>query len=149
VTRVRRAGAADVDAVTRLERRLFGADGWSRAGVVEELTGPLRQAFVAVDDEDRADGNEVVGYAVLLVVAEVADLQRIAVRDGHRRGGVATALLRACDLSGVERVVLEVRADNEAALAFYGRHCFAEVARRRRYYADGTDAVVMQRDLRV
>jgi [ribosomal protein S18]-alanine N-acetyltransferase len=38
-----------------------------------------------------------------------------------------------------------VRADNLAAIAFYRREGFAEIARRRSYYVDGTDAVVMQR----
>ena len=36
---------------------------------------------------------------------------------------------------------------NAAALAFYAAEGFTEVARRRRYYRDGADAVVMQRDL--
>ncbi len=142
MTRVRQAAAADVDAVAELEQQTFGGDAWSRASVAEELTGKLRQAFVAVDDAD-----EVCGYVLLLVVGDVADVQRIAVRDGRRRRGVATRLLGACDLSGLERVVLEVRADNDAARAFYRRHGFDEVARRRRYYADGTDAVVLERVL--
>jgi ribosomal-protein-alanine N-acetyltransferase len=41
-------------------------------------------------------------------------------------------------------VTLEVRASNEAALAFYGRHGFAPVAIRRGYYEDnGEDALVL------
>jgi [ribosomal protein S18]-alanine N-acetyltransferase len=140
VTRVRQAQAADVDAVAALEQQTFGGDAWSRASVADELTGPLRQAFVAVDE-----AGEVCGYVVLLGVGDVADLQRIAVRHDRRRRGVATALLSACDLSGLGRVVLEVRSDNGAARAFYLRHGFDEVARRRSYYADGTDAVVLER----
>jgi ribosomal-protein-alanine N-acetyltransferase len=81
----------------------------------------------------------------VLGLGDVADLQRIAVAETHRRRGVAAALLGACDLSAYGRVVLEVRADNEAALAFYCRHGFTEVSRRRGYYADGADAVEMQR----
>jgi ribosomal-protein-alanine acetyltransferase len=140
VTRVRPATLGDVDAVTRLERDVFGADAWSRESVVAELTGPHRQALVAV-----GDGGEVCGYVVLLHAGDVADLQRIAVAPSVRRRGVGAALLRGCDLAGVDRVLLEVRADNEAALAFYGRHGFGRIARRRRYYADGADAVVLQR----
>jgi ribosomal-protein-alanine N-acetyltransferase len=45
-------------------------------------------------------------------------------------------------------VLLEVRADNGPALAFYARTGFAEIHRRRRYYRDGTDAIVLELDLR-
>jgi ribosomal-protein-alanine N-acetyltransferase len=42
---------------------------------------------------------------------------------------------------------LEVAAGNVAALALYRAAGFAEVGRRVRYYADGSDALVMRRDL--
>jgi ribosomal-protein-alanine N-acetyltransferase len=139
-SRVRPATEADIDAVAALETALFGDDAWSRDSVLHELTHPLRQAYVAVDD-----AGEVCGYVVVLGVGDVADLQRIAVADAQRGRGVAATLLGACDLSAFERVVLEVHAGNAAALAFYRRHGFAEISRRRGYYADGSDAVVMQR----
>jgi [ribosomal protein S18]-alanine N-acetyltransferase len=138
--RVRRASADDVDAVTALEAEIFGDDAWSRDSVLHELTHPLRHAHVAVDD-----AGQVCGYVAVLGVGQVADLHRIAVSEAMRRRGVAAALLDACDLSPYERVVLEVRADNGAALAFYRRYGFAEISRRRGYYADGADAVVMRR----
>ena len=138
--RVRPATEADVDAVAELESAIFADDAWSRDSVLHELTQSLRQAHVAVDEAE-----EICGYVVVLGVGDVADLQRVAVADTHRRRGVAAALLDACDLHAHARVVLEVRAYNEAALAFYGRSGFAEISRRRGYYADGADAVVMQR----
>ena len=42
-------------------------------------------------------------------------------------------------------MLLEVSARNTGALAFYGAEGFTEIARRRRYYRDGADAVVMER----
>jgi ribosomal-protein-alanine N-acetyltransferase len=48
---------------------------------------------------------------------------------------------------GVDWVLLEVSAVNAAALAFYARTDFVEIDRRRRYYRDGSDAVVMRRSL--
>ncbi|MDQ4008192.1 MAG: ribosomal protein S18-alanine N-acetyltransferase [Actinomycetota bacterium] len=142
MTRVRRATDVDVDAVAALEVEVFGADAWSAASVAGELTGPGRQALVAVDDS-----GAVCGYVVVLLVGDVADLQRVAVAPALRRRGVASALLAGCHV-GAARMLLEVRADNAGALAFYDRHGFAEIARRRRYYADGADAVVMKREVR-
>jgi ribosomal-protein-alanine N-acetyltransferase len=42
---------------------------------------------------------------------------------------------------------LEVSERNAAARALYAAAGFAEVGRRRRYYADGADALVLRRDL--
>ena len=45
--------------------------------------------------------------------------------------------------------MLEVRADNEAALGMYDGRGFAALSRRRGYYEQGTvDAVVMRKTLR-
>jgi [ribosomal protein S18]-alanine N-acetyltransferase len=139
VTSFRPATDADVDAVAALEADIFGADAWSPASVREEVTAASRQCFVAVED------GEIRGYVVVRDAGDVADLQRIAVAPAMRRRGLAAQLLRRCDVSAYDRTLLEVRADNVAAIAFYRREGFSEIARRRTYYADGTDAVVMQR----
>ena len=44
-------------------------------------------------------------------------------------------------------MMLEVSAANEAALAFYLRRGFARISTRPRYYRDGSDALVLSRDL--
>lgn len=139
--RIRPAVAEDIDAVVALERELFGADAWSAPSVVEELTGPRRRALVAVDAE------VVVGYAVTLLAGDVVDLQRVAVAPPHRRTGAACRLLEelagAALADGAERMLLEVSAANEGALAFYAARGFGEIDRRPRYYRDGSDALVL------
>ncbi len=140
---LRSAGAADVAAVVVLERELFGADAWSQAQVREELLGERRRAWVA--------GEEVAGYAVTLLAGAVADLQRIGVHPAHRRRGLAARLLGAAvdaaRADGAVRLLLEVSEANAAAIGFYSAQGFAEIDRRRRYYRDGTAALVLQRPL--
>jgi len=142
---LRPASAADASALAGLETDLFGPDAWSPATVLAELEGPRRTALVAVEGED------VVGYAVALPSADLADLERIAVRADRQRRGTARALLDAllarATEKGADRMLLEVSATNAAALAFYGAAGFAKIDRRRRYYRDGSDAVVMLRRL--
>ena len=137
--------ADDVAAVAALERRAFGPDAWSEHAVAEELAAPGRHALVA------QDGGALVGYAVTRVVDEVADVQRVVVADDARRGGVATRLvqelLTRASAAGVRTALLEVSADNRAALDFYAGLGFAEIDRRPAYYRDGSDALVMQRHL--
>jgi len=139
VTSIRPATDADVDEVAALEAEIFGTDAWSPASVRAEVVAASRQCFVAVDD------GEIRGYVVVRDAGDVADLQRIAVTPPMRRRGLGARLLRHCDVSAYDRTLLEVRADNVAAIGFYSREGFTEIARRRSYYADGTDAVVMQR----
>jgi ribosomal-protein-alanine acetyltransferase len=146
VTSVRRADPADLDGLASLERVVFGHGAWSPRSLEEELerSGQGRLLLVA------ADGGEVVGYAALSYSDGFADLLRVAVHPDRRRHGVAR---RLCDeiLAGVgpacTRVLLEVAADNLAAMALYSRLGFAEIDRRRRYYGGLVDAVVMERVL--
>lgn len=141
---VREAGPADVPAVVALEAANLGRDAWSEGLVAEGVAGRLPTVHYLVADAEGA----VVGHAVASVVDEVAELQRISVDAGHRRSGLATLLLDAVRVlaraGGAERLLLEVREDNAGALAFYARRGFTEIARRRRYYADGATAVVLE-----
>jgi len=143
--RLRPATAADARALATLERTFFGGDAWSEAAVLGELEGPGRHSVVAVEGED------VLGYAVTMRSADLVDLQRIGVRPDRQRGGVARALLEEvledAIAQGVNRMLLEVSAVNAAALGFYAAAGFVEIDRRRRYYRDGSDAVVMRRSL--
>jgi len=93
----------------------------------------------------------VVGYAAASLFADVSELQRIAVVPTGRRTGIGSALLarieREARLRYSERLLLEVREDNAGACAFYAARGFHEIARRARYYADGTTAVVLEKEL--
>lgn len=148
-TPLRPARTADVDRVAALEADIFGLDAWTPSQIGEELSAPGRAMLVATGAHDA----EVIGYAVLGVTDEVADLLRIAVAHRVRRSGVAAALLahliRAAAAAGAERMLLEVSVANTAAIGFYGHVGFAQIHRRVSYYRDGTDALVLQRGLRV
>jgi ribosomal-protein-alanine N-acetyltransferase len=144
---VRPATDADVDAIAASEAANLGPDAWSRALVAEGVGGRLPTVHYLVAEE----GGRVVGHAVASLAGDIAELQRIAVAEGHRRRGVAVALLaRVLALAGeseADRVLLEVREDNAAALGFYAAQGFVEVDRRPRYYRGGATAVVLRRAL--
>lgn len=86
-----------------------------------------------------------------LLVAEVlapeAELHLIGVAPSARGRGLASALLRACRAEaralGAERLYLEVASRNAPALSLYQRQGFTVVGRRRGYYRDGDDALLL------
>ncbi len=143
--RVRPATEADVAAVAASEADNLGADAWSHGLVEEGVAGRLPTVHYLVAEDD----GRVLGHAVASLAGDIAELQRIAVAGEHRRSGIASALLDEvlvlATTGGADRVLLEVREDNTAALAFYAARDFVEVDRRRRYYRDGATAVVLRR----
>ncbi|MFL6091000.1 MAG: ribosomal protein S18-alanine N-acetyltransferase [Aeromicrobium sp.] len=142
---IRLADTTDIEAIAGLEREIFGADAWSVAQVAADVEAPLRPVVVA-----EVEG-VVVGYAVIALAGDIADLMRIAVRESFRRAGVASRLSddveRLGAAAGAARMALEVAASNAAAQDFYGARGYLEIARRRAYYANGDDALVMVRAL--
>jgi ribosomal-protein-alanine acetyltransferase len=150
--RLRPATSDDVPAVASLESDVFAMEAWSAETVASELVGSGRVALVAEEDAVGVEGaGRLVGYLVLMTAGDVADLNRIAVRPGSQRAGVASALLAAgierVRKQGAQRLLLEVAEGNEAALSFYARRGFMEISRRDRYYRDGGAALVMERRL--
>jgi len=143
---IRIATSSDLDAIMAIERANFPDDAWSRDAMASELGNPNGRYLVALD------GDEVIGYAGLRAVGDQADVQTIAVREDHRRRGVALALMREllaeAASRGAETTFLEVRADNLPAQTLYARLGFVAFTIRPGYYPGGVDAIVMQRRMR-
>lgn len=142
---LRRMVPADVPAVHALERRLFPVDAWPLEMFTAELAQPVCRYWVAEQD------GAIVGYAGLMCLPPVGDVQTIAVVPEHEGRGIGSALLRtlhdrARELGATE-VLLEVRADNPRAQRLYRRVGYEQIHVRPRYYRDGADALIMRLDL--
>lgn len=136
-----RAIAADAPALAQLSARCFAHGAWDEPAFVAELERPFAEVWLAL-----ADG-ELVGYAVAWFVGDDGELLTLGTDPAARRRGVGRALVervkRSARERGVRSVTLEVREPNLAARGLYEGCGFATIDRRRRYYADGTDACVM------
>lgn len=142
---LRSATLDDAPEIAAADRALFAVDAWSLPSVVGQISGHGSFAVVAVSD------GELLGYAMTMRADEVVDLQRIGVLPSHQRKGIARRLLAAAidqaRADGGDRMLLEVSSTNHVALAFYAAEGFVEMDRRRRYYRDGSDALVLGRSL--
>ena len=132
---------SDLPQVIAIERRAFPAP-WSLSMFVLELSKPSEIALSA-----RRDGR-IVGYVICARYDEALHIMNIAVDPGHRRRGVASALLDEVIARGGADAsyTLEVRVSNLGAIVLYERYGFRAVGTRPRYYADnGEDAIIMWR----
>jgi len=126
---------------------------WSR----HQLAEVLQESRVGVLGLELA--GELVAYAVVARLPFDAELQAMLVAPEWRRHGLGASLLQAVIDQArqweAERLLLEVRAGNAAALQLYLCAGFVEEGRRRGYYppleeatdASREDAVLMSRRL--
>jgi ribosomal-protein-alanine N-acetyltransferase len=140
----------DVEAVQILDAELFGATAWTPAAFWSELAAGPTRWYVVAESLGPDDAGALAGYAGLLVPGPEADVQTIAVAPSAQGRGVGTRLLRALTAraarSGARSLLLEVRADNAAAIALYEREGFERISVRSRYYQPGdVDAWIMRR----
>lgn len=91
------------------------------------------------------------GMVLARVAGEEAELLTLAVVPANQCHGLGRALLDAALREtrdrGARAVFLEVSEANQPARGLYAAAGFVEVGRRRRYYADGTDALVLRTGL--
>lgn len=141
---LRSARGTDLPGLARLEAASF-PDPWSERMLASAIADLFSLVLVAEADGPAAEG--LAGYAVFRRGADEAELLSLAVAPEARRHGlgrrlVEDGLARVRD-EGARTCYLEVRPGNEPAVALYRRLGFRQVGRRRAYYRDGSDALVM------
>lgn len=138
---IRELGRDELDAVACLEKRELS--GWSRQSVEEELDRHASITLAAVD------GGQIVGWCCARFVEEEAELLKICVAEKYRRYRCGTELLKVLQHrlqeEGVERIYLEVRSKNEAAVSFYSQLGFTPAGRRISYYTRPSDDALVLR----
>jgi ribosomal-protein-alanine N-acetyltransferase len=142
----RDAHAVDLDAIAALERAAFPVP-WKREYFEVEIGAAHRFNRVAIGPK-----GDLAGYVFCAFAAGELHVNKIATSENHRRRGIASYLmdevLGFAEAALVEEIYLEVRVSNRPARAFYAGLGFREAGRRRRYYLDGEDALVLVRDMR-
>lgn len=136
----------DVPAVGALEHKLFPIDTWPVQMFLDELSQPETRRYLVAETSDG-----IVGYAGLMCIEPIADVQTIAVVPEHEGRGIGstllTQLIEEARHRGAADVLLEVRADNPRAQQLYVRFGFEQIHVRPRYYRDGVDAFIMRLQL--
>ena len=138
---------ADVAVLSAIEREVF-SDPWPQSAFREVLGVDNRVNLIL------EISGEITGYILAQCVADEVQIQNIAVRKAWQRRGFGAILLRRAEEEGRSRgalcAILDVRAQNVAALALYERFGYRMIGRRRNYYQRPVDdALILFRRLDV
>ncbi len=136
-----------IDGVLRIEKKCFPDEPWTRKMFESELENIISAFIVGVDE----NSGDVVCYGGMWIIADIAEITNIAVAPNARRQGLGektlNILLDVCRERGLAAVNLEVRENNAAALALYEKLGFEAVGRRKKYYNNKYDAILMTKEL--
>jgi ribosomal-protein-alanine N-acetyltransferase len=130
---LRRTQNSDLGKLALLHAACFPDDAWDSAALATILAMPGTEGHIAC-----FGAAEICGLLITQSLGEDAEILTLGVAPARRRRGIAQALLtdffaRARD-AGATRVVLEVAADNAAALALYQSLDFVRQGTRQNYY---------------
>lgn len=121
----------DIDAVLAIQAQSPEIAPWS-AWDYERVARKEMAGWVAVVEQN------IVGFLIARRVVSDIEILNFAVAASIRRSGVGSALLsQAIEWArsfAAQKVLLEVRISNLAAIRFYEKHSFEVVGRRPRYY---------------
>ena len=140
---IRRMKPCDLEQVADLEKTCF-QDHWS----YQLLEAGIHNSYDAYYVWEQ--GDRIVGYCCLRILAGEGEIQRIAVLPDCRRLGIGRKMMEAMVSHAIANQVyaisLEVRESNHAARKLYNSFGFAAEAVRRGYYHNPPeDAIVMWR----
>lgn len=140
---ITRAISRDLDRILEIEAACF-MDPWPRQSFEDELNNSDARLLLLRLDET----SMVAAFIDYWRVLDEVHLMDIAVDPAYQRKGLAQQLIDHMlkDPHGegeVARALLEVRTSNLPAITLYRRLGFKEVGRRKGYYPDGEDALVM------
>ncbi len=165
--KIRRAQESDLGQLTALSEAAGEAAHWTRQQWLDifHSQNPPRLAWIAEVGTAGVEGTEgkatgtaeaelrAVGFLVAQNGGPEWELENIAVLPEFRRKGVAGGLLAALLAHArallAERILLEVRASNHAAIRLYHASGFQLLARRREYYRNPhEDAMILKYSFR-
>lgn len=142
---IRKMTIQDLDQIMLIEKEAFSLP-WSRQAYENELKNQYATYFVL-------DMEGCIGaYGGIWVVFDEAHITNVAVAVKYRGSGCGKTLMKELEKSaikkGADRILLEVRPSNLAALNMYSGLGYKATGLRKQYYSDnGEDAVIMTKFL--
>lgn len=134
--------AEDIDQVLEIEAKSF-PHPWLRQHFIDELNSFYGFPYSAFDSSGR-----LIAYICPMLLLDEGHIMNVAVDPSFRGSGVGRLLVQRvlddCRAGNASYVSLEVRESNLSAISLYRKMGFVDMGRRKRYYENGEDALMME-----
>ena len=96
--------------------------------------------------------NSIIGVCVIHQIYDEAEIRYLSVHPSHQKKGLGKKLIywaiKECKNENIKRIVLEVSIKNQQALSFYDNFGFKTIDIRKKYYKDGSDALIKEKNVK-
>ena len=93
--------------------------------------------------------NSILGVCVFHKIYDEAEIRYLSVHPSYKRRGLGKKLInkiiKQCKNENIQRIFLEVSLKNKQALDFYEYFGFKTIGIRKKYYKDGSDAILKEK----
>ena len=128
-----------VDGVYLLETLAYKSP-WTKQNFIDELSNQYSKMFVLIQDD------LVLGYVGAWQVLDNADITKVTILPNLKNKGLGkyifSFMMNNLLNDGVKQINLEVRKSNAPAIHLYEKFGFKKISERKKYYADGEDALI-------
>ncbi len=138
---IRKMSVKDVPQVFDIERESFNDSSWTIDAFYHEIEQNEFATYFVIEYDDK-----IIGYLGLWIVIDQAQITTVAITHQFRGFGLGQLLLEYVKNYAshtCEVMSLEVRIGNEIAQHVYKNLGFQYGGKRKNYYGEGEDAIVM------
>ena len=140
---IKEINETDIDLCYELDSNTISL--WSKKQWIDELKKEDIKVFGLLLS------NLVVGICVFHVVLDEAQINFFVINQKYRKKGFGSHLMdyliEQCQKLNINKLFLEVSHTNVIAEKFYNRFEFSTVGLRKKYYKDGSDALIKEKIL--
>lgn len=138
---IRKATIKDINLLSKLEKECF-KDAWNPTMIKSSMEN-IGEFYIAELN------NQIVGYYCVMNLDKECELLRICISKQYRKKGLGTLLIKNFIIysksRGWQKIFLEVSEQNSIAVDIYKKFNFDVVTKRKNYYSNGEDALMMVR----
>ncbi len=139
--RIRTAIISDLTKIAKIEKQVFTDSPWNYNLIRDELVSKKdRETLVITDYEN------IIGYLMIRKSKNMIEILKFAIDKVFQEKGVGWRLFSYFldSLPVMTEVILEVDQENKKAINLYRKAGFFKIGLRKKYYNDGSDALVMK-----
>lgn len=142
---IKQATSVDLPTLLSMEGEILGM--WTRQMIEDDLADIRKEIYLISNNETEPAGYIDIWYGY----ENDCHILSFGVLEKYRKKGMGGSLLNyvieTAKIRNLSFISLEVRADNPEAIHLYKKFGFEELGYRKKYYKDGSDALIMMLEL--